>query len=478
LDLLGIRTGRAGVFWVLLLLAGVVASRCAVLPMSVWDRDEAHLGLAVADFDPAADHPHAPWFPLWVAVGKALDPLVNEPARGLQLAGAALGAWTLLPLAALWAIWMERRLAVLAALLYLVMPGPWFLSGRAYCDTPATFLLLLAAAWWLRPAPRAAELLAGSAAAGLCLLVRPQLGLAVVGMGLWCWLRARRLTLRLALVGPLAMALAVGALGLVAAAGGVAPLRQSLGSHVRYHVDGLKAVEHGFAASGPARALIEPGLAALWVLLALVGVAAWSRFRREVGSPWPLLVTVLAPCAVTVFALSDPSQPRYALPLLALSVGPVAIGLATCLKRLAPAAVAVAVVTSVAVGLPQTRSLRAQPSPVIAALTEAGEEAARRGGLVVVDRTLGVFADYLSAAGGLAADVVTDFRVEIGAVALPPAETTVAVFDRGRGGFVAGSERSESFQCALPWLRRLGPDRFLDVTVAAGARVERVPSRW
>jgi hypothetical protein len=477
-DLLGCRRGRLAVICTLLLVVLVGATRAAVVPASVWDRDEAHLGLAVARFDPAADRPHAPWFPLWVMCGKLTAPVVSEPARGLQLTSALLGTWTLFPLTALLSIWLCRRLATAGSLLYLFAPAPWFLSGRAYSDTPGAFLLLLAAAWWLRSDPRDREVMAGSVAAALCLMARPQLVLPIAGMGIWCWLRVRNRRARFLLVAPLALAATVAVAGLVLVTGSAAQLLGSLTRHLRYHLEGLAAVDHSLAACSVSRALIRPELAAAWILLAAVGVVAWHWHRRAVGSPWPLLLGGLAPLLLTVLLLSDPTQTRYALPVLALSAGPVVIGLASLVGRGSLAIVAVAVATSLALGVPQAVAVRLQPSPVMSALMNAGVEATERRGVVVVDRTLRVFADYATEVGWLTAPVLNDFSLEIGAVETPPAPRTVAVFDRGRGSFVASADRTELVRCQLPWVRRLGPDRFLDVTVASGARLVRTPTRW
>jgi hypothetical protein len=396
LDILGLPNRRLSVACGLLLLLLVAASRFAAFPASIWDQDEAYLGLAVAHFDPAANRPHPPWFPLWVAAGNLAEPFASEPARGLQILGAAAAVWTLYPLVALLSIWMRRELAAAAAALYLFLPGPWFLAGRAFGDTTATFLLLVAAAWWLRPDPGRATVARGAIAAGLCLLVRPQLVLAVLGMTAFRWWGARGRGGRTTLALPLLAVVAAGGVATVLAAGGVAPLRQSLAGHGRYQLAGLAAADHVLAASGVARCLIRPELAMLWVLLAVLGVVAWIRHRRSAGSPWPLLVGGLAPVVVTAHWLSDPERARYALPGLALSSGLVVVGLASLLGRRAPLAViAAAAAGSLAIGLPQAARFRAVESPAVAALRAAGRSAAavvRR--LPGVDRRAAVAADH------------------------------------------------------------------------------------
>jgi len=478
-DILGLSNRRLSVALGLLLLLAVAASRVVAFPASIWDQDEAYLGLAVAGFDPEANRPHPPWFPLWVAAGTLAAPLGLGPAQGLQAIGAAAGVWTLYPLAALFSIWLRRDLAAAAAALYLVLPGPWFLSGRAFGDTSATFLLLLAAAWWLRPDPDRPAIVRGAVAAGLCLLVRPQLLLVVCGIAACRWLGARARGDRAALVLPLLVVLAAGGIATVLAAGGVAPLWRSLLIHSRFQLDGLAAVDHGLTASGVARCLIRPELAVAWIVLAAVGLLAWHRQRRSVGNPWPLVIGGNVPLLVTIHWLSDPTRARYALPFLALTSGLVVAGLASMLgRRLAGAVVAAAAAGSLAIGLPQALRYRADDSPAIAALRVAAASASASGGPVVVERTLRSFADYLAVTGELRSPLITDFSVEIGAVDPPASATTIAVFPGGRGGFVAARESSATFRCGVSWVRRLESDRFLDVTVATGARVVRTTTRW
>jgi len=479
LDILGPSKRRLSVAVGLLLLLAIAASRFAVFPASIWDQDEAYLGLAVADFDPAANRPHPPWFPLWIAAGKVAVLLASEPAQGLQAIGAVAGVWTLYPLVALFSIWMRRELATAAAVLYLVLPGPWFLSGRGFGDTTATFLLLLAAAWWLRPHPGRRALTSGAAAAGLCLLVRPQLLVAVLGVAACGWRGARTRSDRAAVSLPLIAVVAAGGVATAVAAGGVAPLWRALDGHLHYQIAGLASADHGLPGSGVARCLIRPELALLWIVLAVIGIVAWHRHRRSAGSPWPLVLGGIVPVLITVQLLSDPTRARYALPLLALSSGPVVVGLAAFLgRRLAVVAVAAAAAASLASGLPQALAFRAADSPPVAALRAAAGEAAASGGALVVERTLRSFADYLASTGELRSPLFTDFSVEIGAVEPPPSATTVAVFPNGRGSFVAASESAVVFRCGVPWVRRLESDRFLDVTLATGARVIRKPTRW
>jgi len=473
--------GKIGSRWSGLLTIAVllllVLTRALVFPESVWDQDEAYLCHAVIDFDPVDNQPHPPWFPAWVAAGRLVAPLFAAPADGLRVLSGLSSVWMVFPLTALFGLWMRRDLALASALLYLCLPGPWFLSGRCFSDTPATFLLVMTAAWWLRPGPSRSDLLCGSLAGGLCLLVRPQLALPVLGLLVWRLISAGGRQ-RLVLTGPLIAVVAIGVVGLVVAAGGISPLADAYRVHADYQLEGLDRAELTMRDSGLARALIVPEAAMAWLVLATIGCASWAKHRNIVGSPLPLLMAVVGPLIATVVFFSNPEITRYALPLVALTCGPVVLAAAVLFGRLATVLVAMAMTASLVIGVPQTVTYRSDPSPPVAALMRAGELADDVRGTVVVERTLLSFAGYLAASGDLRSRVVTDFSIEIGAVDAPDPATTVVVFPGRRAGFVSASEHREDFSCGIHWLERLERDRFLDLTVATGAHVEAETTQW
>ncbi len=414
-------------------LSLLVLTRVLAFPESIWDQDEAYLGLAVVDFDPVNNRPHPPWFPAWVAAGRLVSPLFAEPAEGLRVLSGLISVWTVFPLTALFGIWMRREIALASALLYLCLPGPWFLSGRAFSDSPATFLLVLTAAWWLRESPSREDLLFGSLAGGLCLLVRPQLVLPVFGLLVWRLVTSRGGQRRLRVAGPLLAVVAIGFVGLVVAAGGVAPLADAYRVHVDYQMGGLDGARFTARDSALARALILPELAAAWLLLASVGFASWARNRDVVGSPLALLIGMIGPLVTTVVFFSNPEITRYALPLLALTCGPVVLGIAVLSGRLTPVLAGLVITASLVMGVPQAIAYRSGLSPVVAALIWADERAVQTGSTLVVERTLWSFANYLEASERLRSEVVVDFSIEIGAVDAPDPHATVAVFPAAPG---------------------------------------------
>jgi uncharacterized membrane protein HdeD (DUF308 family) len=478
ISLFGLPNRRLDAVLTLALVLLIGASRIAAFPASIWEQDEAYLAAGVVRFDPTDNQPHPPWFPLWIALGKAAGPLAEKPATALQMLSSVFSVWSLFPIVALFGLWLRREVAVAAALLYLFTPASWLLAGRAFTETPATMLLVVTAAYWMRPEPSRRVSAKGSVAAATCLLVRPQFALAVIGMGLVRWWRNRELGAIPYLAGPVGAGVLVGGSAVAVAAGGPAPMWRALATHARYHVDGLQDVSWSFASSGLARALIQPWVAAGWVALGLVGLIVWHRHRRRAGGPWPLVFGGIAPMAATVYLLSNPSHARYAVPLLALSCGPVAVALASMHRWTARLVVGLAVVGSCAAGWPQLATYRTTPSPPVRAVRAALDDASGRGAVIVVDRTLLSFVGLERLTSGGRISVFNDFQLETGTVVPRPEDRIVAVFDRGRGGFVVSHGGETTYSCDLEWPRRMGQDRFLDVTVAVGVEVAAAPTAW
>lgn len=456
-------------------LLGLALSRVVAFPACIWEQDEAYFGCAVLQFEPTINHPHPPWFPLWIALGTLLHPAGAEPATGLQLASAALSVWAVFPLASLFSRLMRRGLATAAATLALLLPGPWLLAGRAFSETPATALLALAAACWaVEPASRRTQA-AGSCAAGLCLLVRPQLVLTVAAMALMVLVRWRSGRAWTAVLAPAAVLVTVGFAGVAVAAGGLAPLRTALAIHAGIHFGAMDASSFGFAASGLARCLASPTVAAGWVLAGLVGLGALLRRHAILGLPTGVLAASLIGLVVTIWGLSNPAHPRYSLPLLALSAGPLAVGLAVALGRWALPALGVAGLASAWLVLPVTPTYRASMSPPVAAVRAAVAEAERRAAVVVADPTLVAFVELERVRTGIPVTVLYADQIESGQTPPPPSFATVAVWDDGHDALVARAPQREVHGCTAPLLRRLAQDRFLDITVAPGASL-RPPS--
>ncbi|MEX1311784.1 MAG: hypothetical protein AB1Z65_15265 [Candidatus Sulfomarinibacteraceae bacterium] len=466
---LGSFGNRRSAVTLVVLLSVVLVSRALLFPASVWEQDEAYFASAVVEVDVADSRPHAPFFPLWIGLGKLLFLAGVPPAVALQAISGAAGSLMVLPLVGLWSRRLGADLSSAAAALVVFVPGVWVLSTRAFTGTTATALLVLALFQWSRPQPTRWTLAMGSAAAGLSVLVRPQLGLVVaaaVAAVLVAAGRRRWPEVVLPVVG-----VTVAGFGLFFfIAGEPTEILAAVSRHGAAHFGALDEADRSFSASGLARVLVDPTIAALWSGLAVVGVVTELRDRVSRLIVLPTAAALVA-TAILVFGLSNPAHPRYAVPLVVLSGGFVVAGLGRLMNgRWVGLAVVVAVVASWATVVPVAREVRRLPSPPVRAIERAAELAALQGRTVVADRRLHAFVVMARKTGALTAPMVFDHVFSLG-LEPPPPDETVMVFDIGHDGRVIHDDAVETFSCDRALLRRISQDRFLEVRVVDGAAV-------
>ncbi len=456
-----------------LLVAAIAISRMFAFPASIWEQDEAYFGCAVLNFDVAAHHPHPPWFPLWIALGKLVHMVVGEPTSALQIISFAASVWVVFPLVALFALWLRRDLAVAAAALYIFTPATLLLSGRAFSGPLATALLVCALAFWLRADGGSRGAAAGSLVAGLCLLTRPHLFPSIAAVAGYRMFVSRSSRERLLVVAPLAVAMLIGFGAVALDAGGAWSLWQALEKHAEYHFGELAGAELTFSDSGLARAFLRPEFALGWIGLVFLGLGGLYRYRKQFRAAVVVAILGLGPLLVTVYRFSYAGNVRYALPIIALGSGFVILGMVFLVRRLAVPAVAVICIVIFVAAWPALREYRRIESPPIRAVRSAMEEAGRRGAVIVADKTLSAFFEYERLRNGIPFTVL--FAYQIGTETVPPPVwATVAVHDAGHGQFVARAEHTASFACESWWLSRLSQGRFLDMTVASGALTRQV----
>ena len=445
----------------LALVALMGITRLAVFPASIWEQDEAYFAAAVVEIDVADSQPHPPFFPLWIGLGRVVHWAGIPPAQSLMLVSAVSSSLLLIPLAALWSRFLGRGLALAAAVMALTVPGVWLYSPRAFSEIGATALLVPALVFWTRPGWRSTA--AGSSAAGLAILIRPQFVLVVV-VAMAVLLVQRRGRTWAAVVMPAAILVAVGTTWFVIAAGGLAEILYVSSLHATQHFGALSEADRGLFESGFARVLVSPVVATMWLILTVLGAFSALARKGKSQSGW-LVAAALFAMIIVVFGFSNPAHPRYAAPLVVLSSGFVVVGLRRLLgERGAAIGVGGLACWAAAVVLPSASVYRDLPSPPLRALDRAVQLAVEGEGVLVVDRGLHAFVGYREAVGTLGVAVVYDHMLELGA-APPPDAAVVMVFDGIDGGPAASREAAEVFSCDQALLRRLSQDRFLDVTV-------------
>ncbi len=343
-----------------LTVAAALAMRLAFRIDLAEEIDALRFVAGVQDFDPAADRPHFPGYPVFIFAARALVPLTGGALSALTLLCALCGALLVVPMASLTRRFGGDLAGVLAAVLTAINPLLWLVSDKVLSDVPGlllamTGLWLVVGGLGLRPdrwrpladARRARWISgAGFAVLGLAMGVRASYWpflLSAAALVLW-----RRARIWPALVG--------GAAGVAAWA---VPMLVAL-DPARLATVGMGRVEGHFnrfggsvltesepvdRATGLVRGVLADGFGGWWpgrpgwTLMALLGLGwllliAWQRYgapRRHLLISW----TLLAGPYLGWLALGQNvvHRPRHALPLVALLIVAVA---AAAARALAP----------------------------------------------------------------------------------------------------------------------------------------------
>ncbi len=105
--------------------------------------DSFNFAQSLLKFDLVRDQPHAPGYPLYVFLGRALFSLTRDQLAALRWISVVSGALTLVPLYFLARSLYNRGTAISTCLVLMVLPGFWLPSEKATTDALSTFLLTL-----------------------------------------------------------------------------------------------------------------------------------------------------------------------------------------------------------------------------------------------------------------------------------------------------------------------------------------------
>ena len=300
------------------------------------------------------------------------------------------------------------------------------------------------------------------------LLVRPQWLVVVVPVVVWRLVRSRGAVERVIVVGVPAVIGSTVVAFVASGSGGLSPLWAAIVQHRKYMKSASEGFDWGFpdlavhAASGG----VITGT--LWILLTVLGCAFLMRDQKIREETVVVFGLVVAPFFLLLVATQNPTLPRYALPLLALTTGAVVSGLSKIVRnpRGVVIAIGVWVVVSAALTAPALGRYRTEPSPVIAAFGWVESSPTTR--VVAVDRRLVAFVTLEKVLGRLRQQVVWDYQVELGMLDSPYRGDLAALTTASEPAWVDQPGRVTSYRCDQPLLRRVASPRFLDITVVAG----------
>jgi hypothetical protein len=164
----------------------VLGSRIVFLPPTLEDLDSVNFSLSLREFAPTLHQPHPPGYPVYVALAKAVNAVVPDPARALALLSGLAQALLVFPLYAL-LLRLARSPATAAAalVLYAFSPAVWFNGARPMSDSAGLLFAVSAQALLLRGLEgERRALLVGALLAGLGIGVRLQSLLLTLPVGL------------------------------------------------------------------------------------------------------------------------------------------------------------------------------------------------------------------------------------------------------------------------------------------------------
>jgi transmembrane protein TMEM260 (protein O-mannosyltransferase) len=376
------------------LTALFLVAHLVTLPRTFDDIDAINFALGVRDFNVAQHQPHPPGYPLYIALGKISTPLVRAAGvaapevRGLALWSALGGTALVLLLFGLWrTLDGSAERAGMAAVIAGAAPLFWFTSLRSLSDVPG--LCVAVTALWLTlralpgqwtgggmAAPRA--LLAGAFVAGLAtgfrsqtaVLTGPLLTAAIVLPG--SGVPAR---LRLGALGAGAAGVAVWAVPLLIASGGLAEYLAALGSQAGEDFSGVAMLWTHRSARAAVAAVLNT-FALPWDAAVLAGVilalAAAGLLALAVRAPRRLLLLLLmfGPYAVFHLLFQETVTVRYALPLVLPAAYLVAVVLSEARRSAAATGLAAIVATCLWCAVPAGAAYGRLPSPIAGALAQ------------------------------------------------------------------------------------------------------------
>ena len=367
-------------------------SRFAYLANGPWEWDETLFARGILHFDLAAHFPHPPGFPGWLAIGHVLMPIAGDPLLALQLASAAFSVAALWLLAALGRRVAPPAVAVAAALVVLVAPGPWLYAVRGFSTTAATVLALGAGVVVAGGLDRR-RITAFTLLVTASFLVRPNLlpPLAVLWLGVAWSVRPRRRLLPGVAAGSAVTALAM--FLMARAEGGWAAFIAPFIAHSERHFSRLVGNAGGYADLGLVKGLDGVAPATVLLAAATLGIVVWAR---RVGRRSALLWAVVLVTAVAQLVwMQNRTTGRYAA------------GVQMALAPLVAGAAATAPVTVGCVGLlglaawlgcdslPLVVEQHSTQLPAWSVVEAARSEAVRSGRTVVLEPELHPFASYL-----------------------------------------------------------------------------------
>ncbi|WNG37340.1 hypothetical protein F0U61_29445 [Archangium violaceum] len=398
-----------------------VAVRLLALPRLLPDLDAVNFARSLNGFDLAAQAPHFPGYPVYVAMARLASAAGASEVGALALPGLVLGALAIGALGFVLRPYLGEVGALVASALLALLPLPVLFGATPGSDGAGLALLALAACAVLvagDSVPRVAVL--AGALVGVTLGARPSflpalLGLALVvprgrrlaalvgsGLGVLAWLVPL-----VFLTGP-AQLLRIGSgflLGHAGKWGGTVAVRPELGWRLENF--GFDILAAGLGLPWPGVDGDAVGLRVARLLLALgfagaLGVLVHAALRRTLTSTERrvalLALAIGVPYGTWMFLGQNLLKARHALPVVLALALLVAVGVAVLARawpsRVLPLAGALTVATA-AVMLPVALEQGREPSPAVRLVSHVSRTLSPSGTLLFTGEEARLFEHYV-----------------------------------------------------------------------------------
>ena len=327
-----------------------VGLHLACLPGTLEDLDSINFALGVRHFDIARDQPHAPGYPVFVALSKVSTGALHllhvdgSAPRGLALWSAISGAAALPGLL----LFLRRigdqgvsafpshgRLAWWTTVVVAASPLYWFTALRPLSDMTG----FCAAVWPMALAagrPRASRLVGAALLAGLAVGVRSQTAVLTIPVLLMALVVNRQGRVAIEAAALFAIGIAVWAVPLVAVSGGLTSYLHALQNQAAQDFSGVVMLWTHHSRHIVGFALVNTFVWPWdWALgIGVCVLAALGAVRLLVRAPRVAIVLTIAfvPYAIFHLLFQETATIRYALPLLV----PVAYAAMSALEGVSP----------------------------------------------------------------------------------------------------------------------------------------------
>jgi hypothetical protein len=178
-----------------LLLIIILALLLRLCFLSPWleDWDSVQFALALKDFSLIKQQPHSPGYPLYIFLGRIFNFFLHNDTLALTSLSAVLGSLCALPLYFLITdITKNKKIALIAIVIFLVTPAQWSLSEAALSNIPGMFFSICSAYLIFKGRKSLKLLYWGSFLLGISLGVRfAEYSTVIVLLGLVLYIRKK-----------------------------------------------------------------------------------------------------------------------------------------------------------------------------------------------------------------------------------------------------------------------------------------------